>query len=113
MRKKYVSDISGGQKRKLSFLTNMTSESKLLMLDEPTVGMDLDSIEMFWNYLDNLSATTLTVTHNFNEIDDYFSRIICIDNGKIQADESVDSIHRSGNNVKSWYVSLKGADKID
>ena len=44
----YVSGLSGGQKRRLSLLLTILNSPKLIFLDEPTTGMDLESVDNFW-----------------------------------------------------------------
>ncbi len=71
-KKQFVSALSGGQKRKLDLLISSIKPSKLLILDEPTVGMDLETIDFFWRYMDQIKGTVITITHDFNQIDHYF-----------------------------------------
>ncbi|TPR13101.1 XRE family transcriptional regulator [Apilactobacillus timberlakei] len=99
----YVSRLSGGQKRKLSLLISVIRPSKLLLLDEPTVGMDLDTIDFFWRYIDHTGGAVITITHDFNQIDKFFSRVILMKNGKIAQDASVDTIHSHNQTIEQWY----------
>ena len=69
-----IQKLSGGQKRRLSLLISSLRPAKLSILDEPTVGMDLDSIDFFWKLLNSRNESTIVVTHDFNQIDRYFSR---------------------------------------
>lgn len=55
-----VDQLSGGQKRRLALLLTLIKPSKLLILDEPTVGMDLESIDLFWDYLDHVGGSVVT-----------------------------------------------------
>ena len=71
-KKQFVSALSGGQKRKLDLLISSIKPSKPLILDEPTVGMDLETIDFFWRYMDQIKGTVITITHDFNQIDHYF-----------------------------------------
>ena len=70
-----IQKLSGGQKRRLSLLISSLRPAKLSILDEPTVGMDLDSIDFFWKLLNSRNESTIVVTHDFNQIDRYFSRV--------------------------------------
>lgn len=99
----YVQNLSGGQQRKLSLLLSVIRPSKLLLLDEPTVGMDLDTIDFFWKYIDHVGGAVITITHDFNQIDKFFSRVILMKNGKIIKDASVDTIHSHNQTIAQWY----------
>lgn len=98
-----ISDLSGGQKRRLGLLLSVMSSSKLLILDEPTVGMDLESIDFFWNYMDHVAGSVLTITHDFNQIDRYFNRVLLLKDGVIVQDEKVTEIHSNNQTIEEWY----------
>ncbi|MDN6491914.1 MAG: XRE family transcriptional regulator, partial [Leuconostoc sp.] len=98
-----ISDLSGGQKRRLALLLSVMSSSKLLILDEPTVGMDLESIDFFWNYMDHVAGSVLTITHDFNQIDRYFNRVLLLKNGVIVQDEKVTELHSNNQTIEEWY----------
>ncbi|WP_349548906.1 XRE family transcriptional regulator [Leuconostoc mesenteroides] len=98
-----ISDLSGGQKRRLALLLSVMSSSKLLILDEPTVGMDLESIDFFWNYMDHVAGSVLTITHDFNQIDRYFNRVLLSKDGVIVQDEKVTVIHSNNQTIEEWY----------
>lgn len=98
-----ISDLSGGQKRRLALLLSVMSSSKLLILDEPTVGMDLESIDFFWNYMDHVAGSVLTITHDFNQIDRYFNRVLLLKDGVIIQDEKVTEIHSNNQTIEEWY----------
>ncbi len=98
-----IIDLSGGQKRRLTLLLSVMSSSKLLILDEPTVGMDLESIDFFWNYMDHVAGSVLTITHDFNQIDRYFNRVLLLKDGVIVQDEKVTEIHSNNQTIEEWY----------
>ncbi|MCK8624527.1 XRE family transcriptional regulator [Apilactobacillus sp. M161] len=99
----YVASLSGGQKRKLSLLMSVMRPSKLLLLDEPTVGMDLKSIDFFWKYMDHIGGSIITITHDFNQIDKFFSKVILMKNGKIFKNVAVNDIHSHNQTIEQWY----------
>ncbi|GAT90560.1 XRE family transcriptional regulator [Apilactobacillus kunkeei] len=104
----YVGSLSGGQKRRLSLLLSLMSPSKLLVLDEPTVGMDLETIDILWNHLEHVTGSILMVTHDFNQIDKFFSRVVLLKDGRIENDMSVDKIHSHNQTVEQWYRTNNG-----
>lgn len=99
----YISKLSGGEKRRLSLVLSLMRPSKLLILDEPTVGMDLESIDLFWKHMDHVGGAVLTITHDFNQIDKYFSRVILLKDGQIKRDDRVSDIHAHNQTIEQWY----------
>lgn len=104
----YVGSLSGGQKRRLSLLLSLMAPSKLLVLDEPTVGMDLETIDILWHHLEHVTGSILMVTHDFNQIDKFFSRVLLLKDGKIESDMNVDKIHSHNQTVEQWYRANNG-----
>lgn len=98
-----VRNLSGGQKRRLALAVSLLRPSQLLILDEPTVGMDLESIDLLWQRLEHIDGAILTITHDFNQIDQFFSRVLLLKNGKIVDDERVAQIHAHNQTVEQWY----------
>ena len=99
----YVSGLSGGQKRRLSLLLTILNSPKLIFLDEPTTGMDLESVDNFWKLLENQNFTSVVVTHDFNQIDHFFTKVLILKDGCIAANESVENIHKAGKTIEQFY----------
>lgn len=102
-RNQYVGGLSGGQKRRLSLLLTILNSPKLIFLDEPTTGMDLESVDDFWALLKKENFTSLIVTHDFNQIDHFFTKVLILKNGRIAAADSVTDIHRDGKTIEQYY----------
>ncbi len=98
-----IAKLSGGQKRRLSLLLSVLRQSKLLILDEPTVGMDLESIDYFWRFIEKVSGSILVITHDFNQIDKFFSRVLLLKDGQISHDIPVKEIHQHNQTIEQWY----------
>lgn len=107
----YVLGLSGGQKRRLSLLLTILNEPRLIFLDEPTTGMDLESVDNFWHLLEEQKFTSVVVTHDFNQIDHFFTKVLILKDGRIAARESVEEIHRKGQTIEQFYreqVKMEG-----
>lgn len=99
----YVSGLSGGQKRRLSLLLTILNSPKLIFLDEPTTGMDLESVDNFWKLLEKQNFTSVVVTHDFNQIDHFFTKVLILKDGRIAANELVENIHKAGKTIEQFY----------
>lgn len=80
-RKYPVSSYSGGIKRRLDIALNMMSKPKILFLDEPTVGMDIQSRRTMWDMMEKIRrdfGTTIFLTTHYLEEADKLSDTICI-----------------------------------
>lgn len=102
-RNQYVGGLSGGQKRRLSLLLTILNSPKLIFLDEPTTGMDLESVDDFWALLKKENFTSLIVTHDFNQIDHFFTKVLILKNGRIAAADTVTDIHHDGKTIEQYY----------
>ncbi|MBP5995405.1 MAG: ABC-F family ATP-binding cassette domain-containing protein [Crocinitomicaceae bacterium] len=69
---KRISELSGGQKKRVALAKVLLSDADFLILDEPTNHLDLDMIEWLENYLSSSKSTILMVTH-----DRYFLEVVC------------------------------------
>jgi ABC-2 type transport system ATP-binding protein len=81
--------LSGGQTQRVRFAFALAGNPELLLLDEPTVAMDVESRQAFWGAMRRFAATGRTVlfaTHYLEEADDYADRVIVIGQGKVVAD---------------------------
>ena len=82
-----VRTFSGGMKRRLEIARGLLHHPKLLFLDEPTVGLDAQTRNLLWDYVQKLSneqhMTIFFTTHYLEEAEFNATRIAFIDNGKI------------------------------
>ncbi|SDN42321.1 ABC-2 type transport system ATP-binding protein [Paenibacillus sp. yr247] len=86
---KYASSLSGGQQRRLGFALAVAGDPEVLFLDEPTVGMDVSSRQLFWDTIRAMAGrgkTIVLTTHYLEEADSVADRVIVINNGKLIAD---------------------------
>lgn len=86
---KMASALSGGQQRRLGFALAVAGDPEMLFLDEPTVGMDVTSRQLFWDTIRALAGkgrTIVLTTHYLEEADSVADRIVVVSNGKLIAD---------------------------
>lgn len=84
--------LSGGQKRKLQFALTLAGNPDLIFLDEPTVGMDVESRTKFWERIDELKKqgkTFLITSHYLEELEKVANRFIFLHNQRIIFDGSL------------------------
>lgn len=110
---KPVQKFSGGMKRKVNLAIGVIHKPKILFLDEPTVGVDIQTRNAIITYLKELNngGTTLIYTsHQLNEAEELCNHIALIDEGKIIADDRLDSLlskhHQDG--LEGLFVELTG-----
>ena len=86
-----VDSLSGGMKRRLTIARGLVNEPRILLLDEPTTGLDPQARHILWDRLFRLkeAGTTLVVTTHFmDEAEQLCDRLIVIDHGQIMAEGS-------------------------
>ena len=86
-----VEPLSGGQKRRVSIARSLINEPDLLLLDEPTTGLDPQARHLLWDKLYQLKergATLVLTTHFMDEAEQLCDRLVVMDDGKIVAEGS-------------------------
>ena len=86
-----VESLSGGMKRRLTIARGLVSEPEILMLDEPTTGLDPQARHILWDRLFRLKeqgVTLVITTHFMDEAEQLCDRLVVMDKGKIMAEGS-------------------------
>jgi lipooligosaccharide transport system ATP-binding protein len=118
----YINQLSGGMKRRLSIARALINRPELLILDEPTTGLDPQIRQNIWQLLRQLQKDGLTLiltTHYMDEAERLCGRIILMDHGRILADRTPEELVREriephvlevfGTGVAAW----KQANPLD
>ena len=114
-----VSTYSLGMRQRLGIAEAIINNPELLILDEPTNGLDVEGIIEIRNLIKNLSHQGIAIiisSHNLTEIDNLCNRIIAIKNGKMIVDETIDEFKTSENGEKlsseEAFIKKVGENKI-
>ncbi len=92
-----VSTFSGGMKRRLNLAAALLHDPQLLLLDEPTVGVDPQSRNAIFDNLEALKKrgkTLLYTTHYMEEAERLCDRLVIMDHGKVIADDTLQGLYR-------------------
>ncbi len=94
---KIARSLSPGMKRRLEIARALIHDSEILLLDEPTVGLDAQTRDRIWHYINRLRAeraiTVLVTTHYIEEVE-ACDQVCVIDHGKVLADGSPEDLKR-------------------
>lgn len=84
-----ISALSGGQSQRVRFAIALLGDPQVLLLDEPTVGMDIGARRAFWQQMRRVAASGRTVvfaTHHLEEAEREAGRVVVMDRGRVVAD---------------------------
>jgi ABC-2 type transport system ATP-binding protein len=110
--KRLVGKCSGGQQQRLRFAMALLPDPELLILDEPTTGMDVSGRHDFWTAIRDdarQGRTVIFATHYLEEADEYADRVVFVRRGQIVADGTASQVKAlsSGRQIR---FTLPGAD---
>jgi len=109
-----VKTFSGGMKRRLEIARGLLHHPRILFLDEPTLGLDAQTRNLLWNYVEKLNEkegmTIFFTTHYLAEAEAIADRIAIIDHGKIVAIGNTEELKAQTNteNLEKAYLELTG-----
>lgn len=94
-----VKHYSGGMRRRLEIARGLLHNPKILFLDEPTLGLDPQTREHIWQYIERLvveqKISIIITTHYMDEADRLCDRIAIVDHGKVVVDDSPEALKRA------------------
>ena len=116
---KKIEIFSGGMKRRINLIASILHQPKILFLDEPTVGVDVQSKNVIIDHLKQLNkeGTTIVYTsHHLNEAEHFCSRVAIIDNGKIilkGKPKELISSNKKAHNLEDVFIRYTGKELRD
>src|SRR6185295_1456059 len=116
-----VKTFSGGMKRRLNLAAGLLHDPDILLLDEPTVGVDPQSRNAIFDNLEELKRrgkALLYTTHYMEEVERLADRIVIIDHGKVIADDTLDGLQArlapgGATSLESVFLTLTGRSLRD
>jgi len=108
-----VGSFSGGMKRRVNLAIGILHKPKVLFLDEPTVGVDVQSRQAIVDFLIRLNGAGTTIvytSHHLAEAEKLCNRIALIDHGRVIACDDLDSLLKTNNSrdLQSLFLNLTG-----
>ena len=101
-----IGELSGGQQQRVFIARALIAKPKMLILDEPTVGIDKENVAIFYQLMEKLNKagmTLLIVTHDMNVIENAVTDVACL-NGKIHYYGSKEGYEAlSKDEISAWY----------
>jgi len=114
-----INHFSGGMKRRINLIAGMIHSPKILILDEPTVGVDAQSRKLILDKLVEINkegTTILFISHYLEEAEAICNEVALMDNGKIICEGKPEELYRTyecGQNLESLYMLITGKKMRD
>lgn len=121
VKNKSCDSLSGGQQRRVQFATAIINNPKVLILDEPTVGMDVVSKKAFWETLNTFSfskdLTIILISHDMEEVSEFCNRVLILSKGLLVSDSKMTNVQdkiekRSSYSVDKSQITQKQLEVI-
>lgn len=116
MQNKLIKNLSRGQKQRVSLAGTLVADPKILILDEPTVGLDPKQITEIRSLIKNLGKkhTVILSSHILSEVSQICDRVIIINKGKIVAIDTPENLEKKVSDNNVVYVTVEDKEnKID
>lgn len=103
-------DLSGGEKRRVAIAGVLSMEPKVLILDEPTAGLDPvgknNLLKLIKDYNEKTGSTVIFVSHNMDDVASVAKRVIVMNKGEVALDGTVSEVYSQGEKLASLGLSV-------
>jgi zinc transport system ATP-binding protein len=110
-----ITQLSGGQRQRAFIARALASEAELLVLDEPTVGVDAESVDAFYDLLASLNAqgiTVLLIEHDLGAVVEHADRVVCL-NREVYFDGPADEFVASDALARAFGTEARFLSGVD
>jgi len=112
-----VNKLSSGMRQRVNFARGFTTDPRVLFLDEPTVGMDVNAAREIRDFIkswiiENPQSTILLTTHYMQEADELCDRTAIIDRGRVQAIDTPARLKKSVQSETALEITLSGDEAL-
>jgi ABC-2 type transport system ATP-binding protein len=111
--KKAFRELSGGLKRRVVLARALINDPKLIILDEPTAGVDVELRRVLWSYLTEINKdgkTILLTSHYLEEVERLCRHIAIVNKGRIVREGTKDEMSRGPGGLEAAYLVATGAE---
>jgi energy-coupling factor transport system ATP-binding protein len=103
-------DLSGGQRRRVALAGVLAMSPSILILDEPTVGLDADGRDEFYHYIRNVQqkhgVTVILVSHDMTEVAAMADKLFVLHDGQLVMQGSPRAIFTQGDELRTWGLAV-------
>lgn len=112
MKNKLIKNLSRGQKQRVSLAGALIGDPKILILDEPTVGLDPKQITEIRSLIKDLGKnhTVILSSHILSEVSQICDRVVIINKGKIVAEDTPENLENRASNKNIIYITVEDLD---
>jgi ABC-2 type transport system ATP-binding protein len=110
--KKSFRELSGGLKRRVVLARALVHDPKLIILDEPTAGVDVELRRVLWNYLTEINQdgrTILLTSHYLEEVERLCRQIAIVNKGRVVREGTKDEMAATPGSLENAYLAATGA----
>jgi ABC-2 type transport system ATP-binding protein len=111
LERRQIGGLSGGQRRRLACALAFAGDPELVVLDEPSNGLDLESRLRLWETIRASRCAVLLTTHSFEEAEALATRVAVLHGGRVVASGSPTALAGPTDDLQSTYLSLTGSGR--